>query len=181
MTEGSLWFFNFKSTNFVWWNVWIKKAWLCNDRCVEYAIYTNNVQATYFCLCLNKRSHKCSNKRADSRLDEPLPQQLAVSFSTSVAYLRLQAVPSADSLCVILIGVQNQIQDEAPLGCSINSTQISRSVFKSLSLRFKHLLLATTETEISKVPPLQWLFLFIRHFISKSPSSDCYCFYNSIH
>jgi hypothetical protein len=72
------------------------------------------------------------NKRADSRLGGPLPQQLAVSFSASVSCLRpQQAVPIADSLCALLIGVQNQFQEEAPLGCSINSTHIS-SQFLSL-------------------------------------------------
>jgi len=152
--EGSLWFFNFKPTNYVWWNVRIKNAWLCNDRCVESTIYTNNVQTTYFCLCLNKRSHKCSTNVQTVVLEGHSHSNWR-SHPQPVFLRPRHAVPSADSLCVLLIGVQNQFQEEAPLGCGINSTQISRSVFISLSLRFKLLLLATTETEISKVPPLQ--------------------------
>ena len=166
-------FFNFKSTNYFWWNVTNKNAWLCNYRCVVSAMYTNNVQATdwrqfapktfvkrvYILLLLlqKKGSNKFStNVQTVVLKGRPLPQQLAVSSSASVSYLRpRQAEPSAYSLCVLLIGVQNQFKDEAPLGWSTNSTQISRSVFTSLSLRFKYLLLATTETEISKVPPLQ--------------------------
>jgi hypothetical protein len=111
---------------------------------------------TYFCLSFNKRRKKMSTNVETVVLKGHSHSNWRSHPQASVSYLRpRQAVPSADRLWVLLIGVQNQFQHEATLGCGNNSTQISRSVFISLNLRFKLLLLATIETEISKVPPLQ--------------------------
>lgn len=104
------------------------------------------------CPCWNKRSRKFPGKTADSRVVEPLAQQLSASSSRSISYLRSrQGVPGANIQRVLLIGGPHT----KPLprrGATRMQHQLkpnSRSLFISTSLRLKQRLLSTTETEIS--------------------------------